>query len=469
MKRNLLILLSLFVIGSCQKSLPHIEENQCLSTVAPAQRYKSSQQDGLFTVSITDAIRFAEIHNKIGQLITIKPFCIEKDTLLYFCYYDKEVLVLSGDKRMPPVLARLYETDLEIDDLPLGLKVWINSIADDVRTTRLYSKDGENNNTLFWRSISSTGKQLINSRTKSDGDCKWYAVEHYEYTGSIDNDVVPHLIQTKWGQGYPWNSKCPIDNSLTPPNRCYLGCTATATGQVLYYTHSFLGKPNGLYHDISCYGSVFGKTTNIGFSRDNYVSNSSRWNMMAADRYSSSMAISYAEDLMLDIGNRFGMKYSGSGSGAWPSVSALNSFYDISCYSGDYDSSPVVSNLYNGMPTIIVAFSSTDHSIGHTWIIDGLHQTEMQYLCYKHFFYGEEWYMASEYYDTWEDVRDQYHHLIQDPREDYICPWSYTSLYYLMNWGYDGSYDNNLYGLYSPWNANQCDHLYNRVMYYGFH
>lgn len=424
-----------------------------------------------YGVSLKDAISFVDAHH-FGEIIEVKPYCEENDTLLYIFNFSKGWLLLSADKRVSPVLSSSYDGVFDLEEIPFGVSIWMKTEADNIRYMRYHSPENDNEYTDLWA-------RLLQSRykpsfRKSSGEGrnieKWYAVDlGYEEIGRSELDYVPHLITTKWGQGYPWNFKCPVDTSLSPNVRCYLGCTATACGQLLYYMHYYNDKPNDLYHSISCSKDyVNGSTYNIGFSRSNLVQNSSRWNSMAVNSSGSSVGIEYAGDLMLDVGNRFNMHYSGSGSGAWPNLSALYNYYNIAGISGNYNYFDVTSDLISDRPVVIVAFSSTNPSSGHTWLIDGIHKTTVYYNHYKQFCYGEDWYLYSEYYDTWEEVRDQYNHLIQDPSETLILPWEYTYSFFLMNWGYDGLYDNGYYGLTSSWNVNGSDHAYNRIIYYDF-
>ena len=464
----LTVISSMILFHSCNSmENPALECNNCIIWDNPTIEIKSGIPD--YSVSFEEAKAFAKMRSGNSENFSVDPIRFKEDTVLYVCNYYPGWMVLSADKRTQPIIAYGKDNSFVLDSIPLGLEVWLGSLSEDIYRVRYFSSEKENEHTLFWKRIA-VSPSKPNRRTKSGEVKKWYAIDTMVYQNTDQEDVVPHLIQTKWGQGYPWNNNCPLDLSLPSPKRCYLGCTATAVGQLLFYMHSHINKPHWLYHDISCDSSISGKTSNIGFARNSFVGNSSRWSAMAlsATGYSVS-AISYAEDLMLDIGNRLGMEYSGNGSGAWPSVHALSTYYGLTCYKGNYSFSTVRSNLLDSIPVIIVAFDSSDHTRGHTWLIDGIHHTIDNYLCYKHFYYGEDWYMYSEYYDTWDDVREQYHHLIQDPSEDYIYTSDITYTFLLMNWGYDGSHDNGYYSMSLAWNVNSCDHLYNRKIYYGFH
>ena len=471
--RKILLLLgfcSCLILKSCERE---ITNSEIKDNLVPSKTTLSKSALQSYNVSLSDAKLLLKAH-KITEHFTIDPYCIDRDTLLYVCNFEQGWMIISGDRRTFPILSEGKGRFL-VKEIPKGPYVWMSSLADDIRSFRYHCTDGENEHTFFWNLIDCTGKRsgIKPPVTKnSEGTKKWYAVnnEVYEVGTPTETDIVPHLIQTKWGQGIPWNSKCPYD--ISAGRKCYLGCTATAIGQLLYYLHYNIGKPTGLYHDVGCTKtSVSGKTTDIGFYRNNFQSNSARWDEMAIDSIGNSTSISHASDLMLDIGNRMGMNYSGTGSGAWPKVNELYTYYNVSCQKSDYNYNYVKTDIIGDTPVIIVAYDSSDHNKGHTWLIDGLHTTTRNYTYTKKFYYDEDWYMFNEYYDTWDEVRQHYFGMIQDPSEWIVMNYSIDYPYLLMNWGYDGKYDTGYYSAAasSAWNANTYDHLYNRTIFHNVH
>lgn len=430
-----------------------------------------------YGVSLNDAEVFAKAHNHNRDLC-INPICSEKDTLFYICNFDDGWMIIAGDKRIPPILAEGRTGQFLVDEVPEGVFIWLGSIAEDISLLKENNPVIENENTKTWDFFSGN-KGLKENNTRSGSIMKWYAVGDgpYEIGAPVDTDIVPHLITTKWGQGAPWNNKCPIDISAS--NRCYLGCTATAVAQLLNYTHHNLGKPNNLYHQISCSKTtVNGNTSDIGFTRSLLVADFYRWDSMPLDSNATPFVrIDFAGDLMLDIGNRFGMTYSGTGSGASLSPSAMSTYYGLSYSSGDYDYQTVSSSIHNELPVIVIAYSERHriwpfpyyYSRGHTWLIDGLHSTTRSYEYRKFFEYSENWYNYSEVYDSFEDIQEVYH--IEDPDDEVVEYYEVTTTSLLMNWGYDGAFDDCYYSIFDndAWNANGGHHLYERTIYYNFH
>lgn len=428
-----------------------------------------------YSVSIKDAYKYASSY-RLYTGFEIEPIVYKEDTLMYVCNHSDGWMIISGDKRLQPVIATGNAKRFDVDNLPDGIRVWLDSYAEDIYNCKNNKEPIENENTLFWEMFLSS-KDLLYYQTKSGPEMKWYAIDYGPYVSSTSTtDIVPHLVSVKWGQESPWNSKCPIDASNG--NRCVLGCAAVAVSQLLHYTNTYLGRPTRLYHTINCsIDTIYNATTNIGFSRSNLHSISSRWDDMALNKYGSSSGIEYAEDLMLDVGNRFAMKYSSSGSStSIPAhLSDLRDYYDLNCSSGNYSSSTVMTSLNNSMPVLITAFSerggflNLGYRRGHGWLIDGIRRVTKNCYFIRQFEYSELWPHYTEVYDSFDEITSVYG--ITDPNQSVIVR-EYTSSndYLLMNWGYNGEWDDDLFSPYenANWPANNGNHQYQRKIFYGF-
>ena len=194
---------------------------------------------------------------------------------------------------------------------------------------------------------------------------------------------------------------------------------------------------------------------------------------MPVDSSGASLEISYAGDLMLDIGNRFGMYYSGTGSAASISAYAMQNYYGLSYSHGNYETSIVSGNVFEDKPVIVTAYSERGflgigYTSGHSWLIDGSYLSTTTYTYTKSFVYSDDWQGHAEVYDTFEEIQEIYG--IQYPSETVERTVSVNRSYWLMNWGYDGSYDTGHYSMdiADEWNANGKTHLYQRKIYYDF-
>lgn len=298
---------------------------------------------------------------------------------------------------------------------------------------------------------------------------KWAVISNTRCDYVIYTQLVSPLIQTKWGHNEPWNFKLPFDTSKN--KRCPTGCTAVALAQIIYHMHYNLGKPTGLYHNITVgVSTISSETDNIGLNKSNFVSNSSRWDNMALISGDSGN-ISYVGDLMLCLGNLLNMRYSGTGGTAQISHTALSA-YNINYSQSSYDYQTVKDNLLNNKPVNVAASyydTQENRREGHSWIIDGYGTLTYHYVVEKHFEYTENWMYESEYYNTFDDLRMRYH---INSEFDYIEEDGGSSTFEVlrMNWGYNGDHDNAYYSTYPSisWEIDGNEYIYNKTINYDF-
>lgn len=440
----------------------------------------NTDQELSFKVGINDVENFLK-SLKCDNSYVIRPITQQKDTLCYIVKTNNGILTIAGDKRVYPILAESTKDDDSGIDINENFEMWIDCHMDELqialskknqteeqmsfldnKSNVCFNQVSGNENLQLWQKISPNKSIDTNANTRSsETTCKW-AVISYTYCDSVTQQItIPHLLSTNWGQEYPYNSKLPYDTSAK--RVCYTGCTAVALAQMLYYSHYSIGKPTGLYHNIGVSSTtISGSTTSIGFTCSNYVPNSNRWDEMS---YNST----YVGDLMLEIGHLVNMKYSGSGSSANISLSAL-SHYNLTYTFGTYNYQTVKNCLLNSSPVYVTANRKENGSKkGHAWIIDGLGTITRHYVTSKHFEYTENWMNESEYYESFDDLRAKYH---INSEYDYIeeDAGSYTSEYLLMNWGWDGR-NNNVFispGLSDSWTVGDYDYKYDKIIYYDF-
>lgn len=470
MKKGLLCsIISLIILG-CNKNdnllISQEDESSNFNDITQISSKASTMED--YCVSLDDAHKFAEAMRP-GKSVKVEPYIVEKDTLLFFINFNEGWLILAGDKRLNPFVAESQKGNISMPTSNENLNIWIDSYADEIRIARTLIENKENEFTDLWSKISQNSAPKDSDDDKSpetkSATYKWAVVKSTYMESETYNDIHPHLLTTKWGQGPPWNTKLPMDSNAG--KQCYTGCTAVAISQILYYMHYHLNKPLGLYHNISVsQSSISSKTANIGFSRSDYYANSTRWDSMALKKNSSG-SYTYVGDLMLDVGNRVGMEYSGTGSGASISLSALSN-YGLTYSSSSYDYQTIKDDIVNDKPVNIIAWTQGKEN-GHSWVIDGIAERIRRYVTHIQFEYTDNWMNESEYYDTFYELRQKYH---IDSEFDTITKeaGTYVDEFLLMNWGYDGKYDNAYYGigLSDIWHANSYDWKYDKVIKYDF-
>ncbi len=220
---------------------------------------------------------------------------LRSDKEAYYIYSsagdDTGFVIVSGDKRMPPILAYSEESNFDADNIPPNVRYWLECYAES------YQEIADNSDGLHTSSIS----------VNSEG-------------------VAPLLGDNFWDQDDPYNRLCPAVRG----EKCLTGCVATAMAQVMnYHKHPAVGRghisyrteSNGIHiqHDL---GSVYFK-----------------WGDMLDDynrKYSSAQADAVAE-LMYACGTAVHMDYGTAaqeGSGAYQS-DLIPAFVDNFGYDND--------------------------------------------------------------------------------------------------------------------------------------
>lgn len=425
-----------------------------------------TKNTSLYNVTIDDAKNLAASFSSKKEY-KIEPYVIGKDTLLYLVNFEEGWALIAGDKRINPIVAISDEGGLSFDTSNENLKTWIDSYADEIRVLKKHESETENEYTKFWSKFSPS-KNAKKEQTRSQ-EYKWAVISNTRCDYVIYTQLVSPLIQTKWGHNEPWNFKLPFDTSKN--KRCPTGCTAVALAQIIYHMHYNLGKPTGLYHNITVgVSTISSETDNIGLNKSNFVSNSSRWDNMALISGDSGN-ISYVGDLMLCLGSLLNMSYSGTGGTAQISHVAMSE-YNINYSQSSYDYQTVKDNLLNNKPVNVTASyydTQENQRVGHSWIIDGYGTVRYHYVIEKHFEYTENWMHEQEYCNTFDDLRMRYHinSEFDTVEED---GGFHTSEYLRMNWGYDGVHDNAYYSTYPsiPWEIDGNEYIYNKTINYDF-
>ena len=413
-----------------------------------------------YAVSLSDAIHFSELYHP-GRDFTITPYVVKEDTLLYALNYDGGGwLVISGDKRFDPNAAECPDGRIDFDAED-GYLFWFKSLAEDICSLREKNPDLENDNTALWQAISPIKKEGI---TKMRNTPKWVIRNVVSNITSTWSYPVPHLMVTKWGQGFPWNNKLPIDNN---PNgdgsKCVTGCVSVAVAQLLYYLHYKIGKPTALYHTVYClYPGVISpaSVSALGFVREDKVTNSSRWNNMALTSSSSGSTV-YVGDLMLDIGTRFNTSYAcaalgGSGAQLSDCTSVLDTYYGIDCYNSSHSLINVKTSLDTEKPVLISrdAVNASNQIVSsHAWVIDGYAKEIREQTMTRYCEYTGDWTYGDEVYDTFAEVQQVYGFVDDGDSQEYPGP-TITNYYYQMNWGFDGIGDTAYYNSNGTWTVN---------------
>ena len=472
--RFLTLILSLIVasvsIISCQKSYldPSLNKGPRVIYNTESKAFDPKEEHSGFVVSPAMAKYYASAMKESGGIKSEDYYTRDKDTLLHlFNFNNGGYVMLSSDKRTESVLMKSEQGEVYFDKMPNpGVSLWIEDIADHMLALRDYYSIPEDLNTYrLWNNIEAYLMKKSGNIDQTKGgyydlggifhdDGYWYR----EFIGFSYADSTllnsGHLTTTEWGQGWPWNTSLYGIGSVT--DTCVTGCGAVALAQLLYYFHyNKLYTPTGLFHTVITGGNVGDSLSQYSQSQLlDYNANSTRWNSMARSWWcymNPTYNNSYASDFITEIGLKIRTVFNTTFS---PSMtthisSALNFYYDDIPYEYiNYNGALAVSSIHLGYPLLVVAGTNPTSIVGHTWLIDGekivRHTTTRNYVW--HFVLPEEddepiYFTNSSDYATFAEG------IALGLMEDELVQESFyvDTQYVLMNWGYDGVGNDDLF------------------------
>ena len=259
---------------------------------------------------------------------------------------DEGFVLVSAEDNARAVLGYSDEGTFDANNIPENMQFWLKMYADEMRRE---AKGDE-----------AKGKV---DRRKVKGERREAVEESYP-------TIAPLLGETRWGQGEPFNNKCPEING----ERTVTGCVATALSQIMYIhkyptkgigSHSYTTETEGLTVSAN-----FGNTT---YDWANMIPN-------YKDSYTTTQANAVAT-LMHHVGVAANMDYTVDGSGAVSSI-ALAAITEYFGYNKAINVLPkdflkeettlqtVASDLQAGRPVYISG--STVNQEGHAFVCDGM-------------------------------------------------------------------------------------------------
>lgn len=487
MKRKLPILALLLVglVGCTYNTLPDDvavpvvggEQGFDLNLSTRAEVFDGKQLDSEYFVAEQDLesyLTYKQQHS--GKKITVKnctPYGFDGGhTLFYVLNYADGWEVVSADKRTQATLAygdgsRTFS--MGADNTNEAEKFWMELLASDVlqkrqRTHSTRSAEGESlvadeeeqSNVAFWNRVCNNSTRVI--EVGSTSELSSPNTVYYVLGSTIDTLTTEKgpLLQTSWGQGYPWNAKCPL-KSNSSIERAPAGCAAVATAQLLYYLQQNLYWDLQIPIDVSTTGNI----NNYTMVFSNTYSHSI-WGAMALDEDAENWdggPIDIVAVLLAWLGDRLPISYGNNeSSGALSGIPLfLRREYHIGAITDVYSFDDVQHQIMNrNRPVILCAERRLYQYIyeeiyqSHAWIADGIRNVQrvdtVYYLVVDNALSNEE---LTQY--TIEDAT----HLIKYRLDDF---------YLHMNWGWDGIND----GYYSTTPSSWDGYQYGPFMVAGF-
>lgn len=312
-------------------SLPLLAQQRSTSDILKIAKSIHSRQRGEMSLKLVSSTISPNLESGKG-----------KEAFYIFSSSDNKggFVIVSGDERMPAILAYSDNNSFDVDSIPPSVRYWLDCYTE------------------AFLSLGNTA-------------------ESQEQTfATAANHVEPLLKENLWGQGDPYNRMCPSLKN----ERCVTGCVATAMAQVMkFYQYPAKGIGNANYTT---------RTNNIFLKKD--LSIEYRWEDMLDDytvSYTPQQADAVA-DLMYSCGLSVEMDYctsSQGGSGAYQSdlITAYvkNFGYDKdaafitrdNCSLMDWNTL-LTHELDQGRPVNYAGHSYRDG--GHSFVIDGYRMSE---------------------------------------------------------------------------------------------
>ena len=267
-----------------------------------------------------------------------------ENAVYVFNYTDGGFVLVSAKDESREVLGYCDEGTFNKNDIPTNMQYWLQMYADELASI-------EKQPVLQAGQVALTRPQKMAAATT-------------EYPS-----ISPLLGNVVWGQGYPYNNKCPQVNG----ERCVTGCVATALSQIMY-VHKYPTTGIGNYS----YTTESGISASANFGATTY-----QWNQMLPNYGSNATTtnINSVATLMYHVGVASNMEYGVSASGA-NSLLALNGLctyfgYDKGITSLLKDFMPeedilkaVAADLQIGHPIYVSGRTKADE--GHAFVCDGM-------------------------------------------------------------------------------------------------
>ena len=247
---------------------------------------------------------------------------------------DNGFIIVSGDDKAAPVLGYCDEGSFDVNDIPDGMRYWLECYAEQM--------------------------QYLRSHPQSGG-----VAPRSELTSS-----VKPLLTTLWNQNEPYYNFCPSYSN----GHAVTGCVATATAQIMnYYQWPVQGTGS---HSYTCNVNGEGNQTlsanfNTTYDWDNMLDDYS-------NGYSTAQGNAVAT-LMYHIGVASEMNYgSSSGTGTYDMMEALRTYfgYNKGMKLHKRGNTPIaqwdsllMNELDNSHPVIYSGF--TPAGGGHAFVLDG--------------------------------------------------------------------------------------------------
>ena len=315
-----------------------------------ASQFLSGQQTGLRLAAQSPQLRLAHTALTVG----------EQPAFYVFNSGDEGFVLVSAEENTRAILGYSGNGAFDESNIPSNISMWFRHYAEEVA----WASQQTHRPDMF---------RLPGVRRKI-------------------TPIQPLLDDIQWNQGQPYNDLCPIDQ--TDGSRCYTGCVATATAQIMrYWKHPDRGEGEHTTHWDNSGDYSGGQGKGHGAEYANFGETEYDWENMIPKYIVNNVGkpVNYDETegqavatLMYHVGISCDMIYGGrkvGGSGAftYKIMNALHTYfkYDKGCEYLLLDAIGLKSFEKRFMEEIkagrpILMGGGTIHNEGHEFVCDGI-------------------------------------------------------------------------------------------------
>ena len=337
----------------------------CMSTIALARTPQEAAQIASQFISQSHVAPAQRMQRAAAAQNMAKPvelvytqYQMDATTPAVFVFNNQEAegfVLVSAEDEARAILGYSDKGSFNQEDIPENMRFWLQMYADEMRSAT-EAKAAVND-----RGEKAKGK--VNRRKGDEAMRREVEAESYP-------TIAPLLGETVWGQGQPFNNKCPLQNN----KRTVTGCVATALSQIMY-AHKYPTKGTGS-HSYTTETKKLSVSANFGNTTYDWANMIPNYN----GSYTTAQANAVAT-LMYHVGVAANMDYTVDGSGAVSSIAlaAITEYFgynkSINVLPKDFTKEEtalqiVASDLQAGRPIYISGH--TVNQEGHAFVCDGM-------------------------------------------------------------------------------------------------
>ncbi|MDD2954177.1 MAG: C10 family peptidase [Parabacteroides sp.] len=440
MKKLLCLLIPILGLLSCSNELEKTQDmaiamsNESISLPSTEKTKTETDISNYITkIKLGNTSAFSRTSNNYS----LTPYIYEGDTIMYIANYASGWELYSADQRTPLIMASSETGSFDINDNTMApaFKSYLNSVAEELyQIKQMDTTEGETYG--LWKTVSiqndEVDQQMIEVAPRAAGTQpgSGYWVLLSTTTPVTSTNTSNRLTSTRWGQGSPWNAFVPFVQESTTQHSL-AGCAAVATAQYLYCLHYKNNKPAN---------TVTTATYLSANNRYNYTGSSSAvWDQMA--KTSSASGTNQTAIFIGYVGQKITTEYgntvnAGSGANINNVINFINSEGNYNYQLSSMNYTYIINELKAGR-AVYARSDAAGQDAGHQFIIDRYRATTTSSTSTFGWVGTDNYGQDTNEYD--ENGNIVGYSFFYDKENTSV---SYTIT---MNWGWDGSSNDNMF------------------------